>query len=845
MPNYRRMKSCESLPSGRRKMADYPRLIEREFPVETVSRAGKREKSVRQGHLSTLQMWWARRPQSVCRAVLFAALAPTSATVEEHADVALELQRYSNLESIDASLLKLTADLSEARVDSAAGEQMLQLASALLAVGRERPAVVVDSFAGGGSIPVEALRLGLETHASDLSPVATAALRLAVEEAPRRGPSLVGEYLVLVEDLHNRLLGLLGGIYAADGYGIPSAFFWCRTFPCGECGILVPLIKDVDLEKGANRAFVAFEPDASAGVFRFSVHSIEGERSGSTPTVGRTGATCPRCSAVATFASLRALAKEGKLGDQMYAIADQTVDGRRYRIPTSEDLKRAQMAGALAADIREGGELSDMPLDRNGIRHLWAMQYGISTVTDLFSDRQLVALCTVQRLMIDSIRRLRAEEGESSRALSILLALTLNRLVMYGSRHTWWQSNGAFPANMFGRQAIPMIWNYVEIPVLSERASGLASAAGWIERAVGQLSHLPGSGDVRCSDAASLKFEDKTVDLVMVDPPYFDSITYSYLADVFYAWMRPLLAGILTEFDPWIPSRSEEAIVDRPHAEAVLSKDDAHFFAKMREAFSEASRVLKDDGRLVVMFGHKTTHAWAVFLRSLAAAGFRPVSSWPIEAERKGKFGSYRLDSLSTACVITCVRADVPVGEPVDWPLFEAGLLVELRKSIEGLRDADRYGTELSTALLAPAVGLFCMNRVIDEQGDILTMETFLDRLPDVLTDLVRLEAVESLERLGLADVAEVLSGLPSSGQNNSVSWRSYPWTQEVPALAIALVEKGWRDSEDLALPLPLLQSACQFLHAAAAFSVPGSKEEQAALVGVSTLSSALRRRAA
>ncbi len=252
------------------------------------------------------------------------------------------------------------------------------------------------------------------------------------------------------------------------------------------------------------------------------------------------------------------------------------------------------------------------------------MQYGIKTTADLFNQRQGIALLEVQAEIERAFGLVNSSTltAREQKALKVLLTLILNRLLMYNSRHSWWQPKGEFPANIFVRQAIPMVWSYVEMPVDSPAAGGFSSALKWMCLVADHCRKLPRRGTVAMSDAAKCELADSSVDVMTLDPPYYDVIVYAYLSDVFYVWMRSLLSDVLPGlFKQSVTPKLEEAIVDRPHKMAPSPKGDKHFRRKMTEAFCEVRRVLKPDGRLLLMFGHKKGKAWDAIMTHFLTLG--------------------------------------------------------------------------------------------------------------------------------------------------------------------------------------------------------------------------------
>lgn len=730
------------------------------FPIESVSDASVKEKSVRHGHLSTLQFWWARRPLATCRAVLYSLLRPTNDQLSAHPDLRRRLAAaMPTLEGDSARLDAFAGLLAEWSVVE--NKPLLELARDLMKLDRMKVPVVLDPFGGGGSIPVEALRLGLDAVTGELHPVAAAALALAVEYLPRGGQKLVDDYVRAAAAVRDRIDMHRSRLYPAEN--VPLAYLWCQTFRCPSCGANAPLLRDLFLARSPRSAVVKIMGRPGSITLRVvPIASAVEVEAASAGTVSDGDAKCAGCNQTVDSDFLRQEGVAHRLGDWLYAVHELMPSGeRRYRDPTLADTQAAE-APACSRDV------PSVTLDWNGVRHLWALQYGVHTTADLHSPRQQEALCVV----VKAIREVIAEFSRSShdeasvRGVALLLAVTLNRLVMYGNKHVWWQSNGEFPANIFVRQAISIVWSYVEMPITSPGAAGWDSAVDWIRKAAQHLSILPRAGRAFMADAANQPLENASVDIVFSDPPYYDSITYGYLADVFIGWMRAAVGDLLPGPLRDLPiNRGAEAIVDRPHVLAPSPKGDQHFRQKMRAAFDEMRRVLTPGGVVVLMYGHKKTAAWAAFLEPLLDAGFVPVETWPVQTERKAKFRHNRISALSSSCLIICKLVEErPTREAMEWSNFEKRLMSILTRTVEEIERRGLHGADLGVALLAPAVAEWARFHVQDESGHEVAVSKLFERLPDLAR---RCELLSLEERIGAQEGRAFLEEIQAISSEN------------------------------------------------------------------------------
>lgn len=838
-----------------------PTLIEISFPLGEVSDACAKEKSIRQGHVSTLQQWWARRPLAICRSAIFAALCPSPLEVES------EPEMVRLLESVEPQgdttfdkLNRITARLSA--WGATADQTLLSTARKLITWKRVTPPSVVDTFAGGGSFPIESLRLGLDSFASDLNPVATTALRAAIEYLP----NCDAHVLRLFRESSSRICGRVDQatrrLYAEDQKDSPLAFFWCRTYRCPDCTIEVPLLHDLWLSKGKRKFAIRLRHTAKSHRFTFGVYapSPAEARNTSKGTVGQRGAKCPRCSASVTTKWLRAEGAAGRLGERLYAKLVLEEDGSRiYKAATSADEALASGAELRTVKNRKQTSVPDEVMDKNGVRHTWAIQYGVESTGLLYNRRQGVALLEV----LHEIEKIKSELATDERtekympAVITLLALTFNRLVVYGNRHAWWQSNGEFPANMFSRQAIPMVWNYVEVPVNSPAAAGWESASTWIEKAAQHLSKLPKQGRIWQGDAAHCPLRDRFADLVTIDPPYYDSIAYSYLSDVFYVWMRALLGGLFPEyFSQPLSPKLEEAIVDRSHSLAPAPKTGGHFRRKMFEALREARRILKPDGRLIVMFGHKKFEAWDAMLGAVIEAGFMPSVSYPVHTERKVKFRHGYIDALSSSCLIVCVPDEGHAKQRISCGEFQIVLKNHLRASILKFQSLGLFGADLTTSLIAPACTLFRSYDISTDDGKRLKIGQLLRDLPAIAAecefDIILSEpgATRDKKILGIISALAAQNSLSLKRSGPQAAARSWPqfrgehWLVGTTVEHATLLYEGKQKEADRVWeklsPLEK-ESFCQILRAAALSCASNPQEQQLAQASLGRISLRMR----
>jgi adenine-specific DNA methylase/predicted RNA methylase len=643
----------EETQDGVNNFSSYSRYIEFEFPANSVSRASSKEKSVRHGHPSTLQQWWARRPLSVCRSTILASLIPhPSMASEEQLDI---FRRFFPSGDLNHEVENLISEIS--RWENRHNVQLIETARGLIGEfsGQNNP-TLIDSFAGGGSIPIEGLRLGLNTISNDLNSIACMNLSLVCNLLPNITDETIGLFDTISDNIFRKLETDLRNYYPHHDSNSSTAL-WCWSFQCVKCRTRIPLLNNLWLARG--KYPLAIYIQVVEGELQFSLKAIITEEEKTlinAGTVDRNGCRCLDCGQKYSTEELASSAKSGQFEEIQYATCVVDKSGKKnYHLA---DIKDAAAYANVTLDMID--DVPELQLDINGVRHLWCIQYGRTTTSDLFNNRQLLSLKWLSYRISEAIDEMSKQgvDDKTKKTVSALLCCLLNRLIVYNSRHSWWQSNGQFIANMFVRQGISMVWNYCEVYPMSSGAGSLISARKWIKLVVSDMQKIDYTGRVICGDAGNLiGVKSDSVDLGIIDPPYYDMIVYSYLSDIFYTWNKPILDDIFPEFFKFTrPERDDEAIVDRTHSLAINSKDGDHFGGKMRQSFDELYRVLKDSAPLVVMFAHKKIEAWRIFLGSLTGAGFRISSVWPVHMERKNKFKGGKIDALSVACLITCKK---------------------------------------------------------------------------------------------------------------------------------------------------------------------------------------------
>ena len=783
------------------------RLAEVDFPIAVVSKHSAREKSIRHGHPSTLHLWWARRPLAACRAMLMALLLPDPCDPlcpAEFKTRAKELllrmpgwntprlkKQVQSDEGLRKALLTFIGDFAD--WDNSANDHFLTTARALVkAAHPEETPLVVDPFAGGGSIPLEALRIGCEAFASDLNPVACLILKVMLEDIPREAhhrdtegaESLADELRRVGKEIKEKAEKELTEFYSKDADGAtPIAYLWARTVRCESpnCGAEIPLMRSFWLCKKANRK-IALRPSCLRGEITFEIFEPKSEKEVSNGTVTRARATCLCCGSVLPPERVRAqlsaqhggadvvFDSDGKRigGARMLAVVTLSpgIQGRNYRLPTERDYDAVWKAQKRLKAIldkweKEGKKglcpVPDEPLPPIGTLGFRVQRYGMLQWGDLFTARQKVALVGLAQYM-EALSK-----NDCVNADCELLSMAASRCSSFWSSLNMWVSTGEFVANVFGRQALPIVWDFCEALPMSTESGGFGGAIDWVARVTETWAPSNSVGQVQAADATLHPLPNETVDAWFTDPPYYDAIPYSDLSDFFLVWLKRALQGhpiLRDQFDPdnQLSPKTREAVQDETKKVEGMPKDRTFFEKTMGKSFAEGRRLLKEDGIGSVVFAHKTTEGWEALLSGMIQGGWTITGSWPIATERPGRLRSQDSAALATSVHLVCRPRpeDAPVG---DW----GEVLRELPKRVgdwmERLQSEGIRGADLVFACIGPALEIFSRYRKVETaDGSEVKLAEYLEKVWEVVgrTALEQILGTgEARARNGMAGVLE------------------------------------------------------------------------------------------
>lgn len=728
------------------------RLAEVDFPIAVVSKHSAREKSIRHGHPSTLHLWWARRPLAACRAMLLALLLPDPCDnncPDEFKRCARNIlsgvQGSPGASSPDLrnELLRFLGDFAD--WGNSASPIYLEAARGLVraAHGDESP-LVVDPFAGGGSIPLEALRIGCDTFASDLNPIACMLLKTLLRDIPEHSHELPEEVRRVGEEIASRVEQKLDYLYPLDADGAkPIAYLWARTIVCDSCGAELPLVRAFWLSKKSNRLralrYSVHHDEKKPPVIRFEIFEPKKDSDVPKPTVSRAKAVCLCCNVVMPPERVRLQIRKqngganpifdsggARIGGALLlavAFVDGTRSGRDYRLPTSRDYQAVREAEKACSVLETELFPNGAPLLPNestpkgggsGASRAFSIQaYGMMEFKHMFTWRQLLALSTFCKVL--------AEQPCSSTAKEIL-ALAVSRFSDICNSLLQWKSTSTQVVHMFTRQALSMVWDFPEPSIFGEASGDFRTTLGSMVRVIEQFPETTARATVQLADATGHPLPDESCSVWFTDPPYYDAIPYSDLSDFFFVWLKrclpnhPFLRDPFDSHNPLSP-KSAEIVQDETKSVAGVVKDKAFFEQRMSIAFAEGRRQLKPDAIGCVVFAHKTTEGWEALLTGMINGGLVITGSWPIRTEMGARLRAKDSAALATSVHLVCRPRlkDAAVG---DWSDVLRDLPSRVGDWVERLQSEGIRGADLVFACIGPAMEVYSRyRRVEDAEG--------------------------------------------------------------------------------------------------------------------------------
>jgi len=735
------------------------KLIEVALPLEAINKESAREKSIRHGHPSTLHLWWSRKPLATCRAVLFSSLVddpschPDKFTTEE-----AQIEERERLFKLIERLVKWE-NINDEKLYKEAYEEILKSAD-----GKLLP--ILDPFAGGGSIPLEAQRLGLEAYASDLNPVAVLINKALIEIPPKfsgsppvnpesrkklgkdieyKGASGLAEDIRYYgEWMREEAFKQVGHLYPKlklenGKEAIVIAWKWARTVKCSNpaCGAEMPLVSGFWLSKKNGKEVWAY-PRVNEDNKSVNFEIREGKCEIEEGTVGRKGARCICCGESVSLPYIRGEAKAGRMGTKMMAIV---VDGDNGRIYVTPNERHIDMANVKRSDDHPDGILQ-------GKAAVSTPLYGLKNFSDLFTDRQITTLSLFSNLITDVILKVKQDAlsiglqddnigidygGTGAKAygeaVGVYLALVIDKETDYSSSLCSWHASRELIRNTFARQAIPMIWDFCEVNLFSNSSGGWKNCLEWIVKC---LQTITTSADGYAIPQNAVELDPKKTIVISTDPPYYDNISYADLSDFFYIWLRNSLKDIYPIlFSTMQTPKENELIVDPRRHNGNKEKAREFYEFGMSQVFKKMRKTVSNDYPLTVYFAFKqsespevdesnikiSSNGWENILQAIINAGFSITGTWPLRTEMMARSVAMNSNALASSIALVC-RPRANNAQSITRRTFILELREALKEGIHYLQLGNISPVDLAQASIGPGMAVYSKySEVLEADG--------------------------------------------------------------------------------------------------------------------------------
>lgn len=777
------------------------RFIEYNLPLAEISEESAREKNIRHGHPSTLHIWWARRPLASSRATAFAALIDDPGPEQP--------QKRQEIMDLIRQITPWDAVKDGNSPAIVRAQQMI----------REQygdPPKVLDPFSGGGSIPLEALRLGCETYASDYNPVAVF-IEKATLEWPQKFGIMVDKSLLnnlpncststanepaqarLLDDIEGQNVNLLaylvekwanivleearaeiGHFYPhetsenlvgkrkiteQDGW-IPVGYLWARTIPCQNpaCGAEIPLIKQFWLAKKSNKK-IAYKPVVNHETRTVTFELLDGRnlraavKQGFDPsagTVSRADAECLVCGQVTKAAQTRQLARDGKMGERMVVVVLHHPDqvGKKYRLATRMDTDTFESAAAYLEEKLAEWPFLETPLPEEELSPVGTLgfrvnRYGMTQWKDLFNARQQLALVTFQEKIRGCYKQLRAEcealalfteEQSTSEDLAAAvigcLTIIIGNMLDLNNTLCRWEPVAEAIRGLFSRQAIPMVWDFGEVNPFGGSSGSIQLSTERFCKVIKSSAYNTFPGVARQASATALPDPDNSLDAVLTDPPYYDSVPYAALSDFFYVWFKRIVGDLFPNlFSTPVVPKSDEAVMEPTRHDSTI-RAKVFFEETLGKAFKEMHRVLKPEGVAVIVYAHKTTEGWETMLNGLVEACFVVTGSWPIHTEAKHRLRAAQSAALASSIYMVCRKTE---REPLGfWNDIQPQVKARVEEKLDQFWNAGIAGGDFFISAIGPGMEHYSRyERVETYDGEQVGVDVLLQYIRSVATNFL------------------------------------------------------------------------------------------------------------
>jgi putative DNA methylase len=792
------------------------KYIEHNLPLKEISHHSAIEKSVRHGHPSTLHIWWARKPLAASRAVVFSSLVNLPETKPEINKLSDLIKKIVPWEAVNKK-----------------HDNVIRKAQKKLKKEWGTPPKILDPFSGGGSIALEAQRLGCETYSNDYNPVSYV-LQKATLEWPQKygkiteikdkskhatidGKNKTNLLYYLCEKWAKIILtevkSDIGHLYPSDSNGnIPIGYIWMKEIECQNpvCGNPFPLTSHFYLVNKENNK-IALKPIINEDKINFIIQknmAIDFDPGEGTISYGK--AKCPFCDQITSGDSIRKLARKNQLNDRLASVVlyNPNRKGKIHRVSDNEDYATFLKAKNFLDKKIDTWKWMDSPIPTESLAtphekkletgeepfwvHMQSVNYSLNQYSDLFNTRQLLSMVTFLEKIKQSFLRIRedCEKYENSEILSEdlskaiigYLGILLDRLADKNSSLVVWNAPGEKIEHVFGRTSLPMMtWNYAELNPLQEKNGSWSAQLNWVLRFINNTSLITKPAEnITCLPAQNLPYENDFFDAIITDPPYYDSVPYADLSDFFYVWLKRSIGEFFPEvFTNSIVPRKYDCVQNnsliRRGKEYDLSdniniKSKTAFENSLTSCFSEMYRVLKQEGIATIIYAHKTTDGWETMLNSLIKSNFVVTASWPIHTEMKERLRAKQSATLSSSIYMVCKK-----GERKQLGFWD-DLRLDIRSSVESKLEQFWNGTivggDFFIAAIGPGMEVFSKyDRIETFSGNVISTHQLLEYIRGLSANYIISKLLKNGSNIQIDAISKFYLTYRWTFQNNRVEY--------------------------------------------------------------------------
>jgi len=735
-------------------------LIDEWFPTGEVGVESVRERSASSAlpPLYFLHVWFARRPLVASRAAVLASILPPDTTREEFLkllgipydkDVVAAAEKLARAKANKIKLSENPFSWERAFKYTPPQPQLDALREKIASFWDHDRILVLDPMAGGGSIPYEALRLGLDVVAGELNPVAYIILKATLEYPVKFRERLVQAVKDFCEEVHERARSELEEFFPKKPGENVYAYLWARTIKCSSCGLIIPLspnwwlIREGKATDIAVKLVVSEDNDTCAFeiVSNPKAHGLDPDKG---TDIGKS-VRCPRCKTTLDSEFVKKEAQEGRMGHQLYAVSVKVAGKWSFRTPTKEELEAVRKAERILLEklpLWEKNELVPNEFVQEGLKTRELLNFGMLQWRDLFNPRQLLTHLTYlekfQEVKEELLSKAASDEDrEFYKAVITYGALVFDTCLSYNCLLSRWDTTRTKVTNMMELQAFPFKSSYAEWDHSKMLWTwSLEKVLDALTEIIKLLPRETGNVTVYCGDAASIPLPDKSVDCIVVDPPYYENVMYSEISDFFYVWLKRLIGDLYPEaFQHELTPKEEEAVANPARYRGVKRAKELankHYESKIEACFREMKRVLRDDGVMTVMFTHRKAEAWASLAKALINAGFTFEASWPIATEPGQKFGKMGKGVLKYTVLLRCRKRTK--DKRGLWEEVKEELLEEAEKRVRDHNNKGITGPDLLVSVYGPVLGRFAdYSQVKDAAGNLKTPSDALNIVAEIV----------------------------------------------------------------------------------------------------------------